>query len=404
MSGRDVFILGAVRSPVARGYPNGAYYGALQPVELLAKTLEALMSRTGAPKEQVEDVITGCVSPVGDQGGNIGRLGALAAGFPNSVPGVQLNRMCGSGQQAIHFAAQAIAAGDMELAIGCGVEMMSTVKMGSDFMPSNPAKLQAALPFKIFHQGFSAELIAAKYDISRDSMDKFAAQSHANCDAATKRGDFDSEVFPITVPEKSKTGQLVDGSFRVISTDEGIRHPTNFEKLKKLKTPFKKGGVVTAAHASQVSDGAGAVLLASGAKARDLGIRPLARIVSRAVVGSDPELMLTGPIAATQLALKKAGLQISDIDRFEINEAFASVVLAWKKALNPDMSKVNVNGGAIAHGHPLGATGAILMTKLVHELKRSNTRYGLLTMCIGWGMATGTVIENYDFVANKAKM
>jgi len=375
------------------GTPTGAYHGVFHPVELLAKTLQALMDKTGVEKKEVEDVIAGCVSPIGSQGGNIARLALLAAGFPEHVSGVQLNRMCGSGQQAVHFAAQAIASGDMDLTIGCGIEMMSTERMGSDFKPS--AQLQSLLPFNMYHQGYSAELLASKYGITREEMDAFAGESHRRAHEATKAGLFKGELFPIRVPKKDKDGKALTDTYE-LTGDEGVRYPVDTDKLKSLKTPFKEDGVITPAHASQVSDGAGAILLASWDKVVELKLKPIARIVARAVVGSNPEIMLSGPIEATREVLKKAKMKMEQIDRVEINEAFASVVLAWKKELKPDMNKVNVNGGAIAHGHPLGASGAILMTKLVYELKRTGLRYGLQTMCIGWGMATATIIENLD--------
>jgi len=346
----------------------------------------------------VEDVIAGCVSPNQEQGGNIARLALLAAGFPQKVPGVQLNRMCGSGQQAVHFAAQAIAAGDMDIVIGCGIEMMSVVKMGSDMNDEAREKVRKLVPFKVLNQGQSAELISEKYNITKDELNALAVRSHELSHKATEAGYVKPELFPIQVPKKDqKTGAVIEPrQYYTLDKDEGIRYPADISKMKTLPTPFKKDGKITPAHASQISDGAGAVMLMSESKMKELGIKPLAKIIARTVVGSDPELMLTGPIEATRNVLKKAGMTLDQIDRIEINEAFGSVVVAWQKELKADMSKVNVNGGAIAHGHPLGATGAILMTKLVYELKRTGLRYGLQTMCIGWGMATATIIENCD--------
>jgi len=281
------------------------------------------------------------------------------------------------------------------MAIGCGVEMMGRTPMGSDWLVSNgkatPEEIKEysqTVPFRLLNQGESAEMIAEKWKLTREEMDKFAGASHEKCANAIQAGYFKREILPITVKKP-------DGTTSIFDKDEGIRVPVDYTKLKTLKSPFRpQNGVVTAATSSQISDGAAAVLLASGRKAKQLGLTPRARIVARVSVGSDPEFMLTGPIAATQQVLQKANLPLSAIDCFEINEAFASVVLAWKKELGVDEKKINPNGGAIAHGHPLGATGAILMTKLVHELERSGARYGLQTMCIGYGQATATIIEN----------
>ena len=383
----DAYIVEAVRTPVGRGREDGALHG-IHPVDLMARTLDELMNRAGVAKKEVEDIVTGCVSPTGEQGANIARLSLLKAGFPVEVPGVQINRMCGSSQQAVHFVSQAIAAGDMELAIGAGVEMMGRVPMGSDWGVLNDAEFVDAFPFALSSMGECAERIADKWDLSREALDEFSAQSHRRAAAAIEAGYFRSQIMPVEVG--------TNGDTRIVDTDEGVRGNPNVEKMGQLRTPFKENGKVTAANASQLSDGAGAVLIASGAKADALGLKKRARIVARVVVGSDPELTLTGPIPATHKALKKAGLTLDQIDVVEINEAFASVVLAWEKELQPDMDKVNPNGGAIAMGHPLGATGAILMTKLLNELERTGTRYGLQTMCIGHGMATATIIERLD--------
>jgi acetyl-CoA acetyltransferase family protein len=380
-----VYIVGCVRTPIARGYQGGALNG-IKPVELLALTLQEVVKRSKVPVEQVEDVICGCVSPVKDQGANIPRFAALLAGFPVSVPGVQLNRMCGSGQQAVHFAAQAIGAGHMDAVIACGIEMMSVVPMGSDWKLDEGIK---NMPYKILHQGVSAEMIAEKYKLTREDLDRISGRSHENAAEAIKKGYFKKEIMPVTITK-------ADGTKVVVDKDEGVRVPVDYARMKALKTPFKAGGLITAANASQISDGSSAVMLVSGSKLKELKLKPLARVVACVTVGSDPELMLTGPIPATQKVLKKAGLTIKDIDLFEINEAFASVVLAWIKELGPDPEKVNPNGGAIAMGHPLGASGAILMTKMVHDLERNNKRYGLQTMCIGFGQATATIIENLN--------
>lgn len=380
---RDVFIVEAVRTPVGRGKPDGSLRG-VHPVKLLATVLEEACKRAGVEKEQVEDIAAGCVSPINEQGANIARLALLMGGFPPHVPGVQLNRMCGSGQQSIHFVSQAIAAGDMEIAIGAGIEMMGVVPMGSDWQVLSPEFL-ADYPYELRPMGVCAEDIADKWDLSRRELDEFSAQSHERAAKAVKAGYFQEQIVPVTVGS--------NGDSRVVDTDEGWRENVDVEKLGTLKTPFKENGKITAASASQISDGAAAVLVASGETADKLGLKKRARIVARSVIGSDPFLTLTGPIPATQMALKKAGMKMEDIDIFEVNEAFASVVLAWAKELKPDMAKVNPNGGAIALGHPLGATGSILMTKMVHELERSGKRFGLQTMCIGHGMATATIIE-----------
>lgn len=380
---RDVFIVEAVRTPIGRGRDDGALHS-IHPVDLLAMTLSECVRRAGVNTADVEDVIAGCVSPVGKQGANISRLALLKAGFPVHVPGVQLNRMCGSGQQAVHFASQAISAGDMDLAIGGGVEMMGTVPMGSDWGVLDDEFL-STYPYPLSPMGICAEKLAEKWNLSRRELDEFSAESHIRAANATEKGYFKSQIMPVEV--------RTNGTTKIVDKDEGIRGNPNIEKMMSLPTVFKENGVITAANSSQISDGAAAVLLASPEKADKLGLKKRARLVARVVVGSDPDLTLTGPIPATQKVLQKTGLTISDIDVIEINEAFASVVLAWAKEIKPDMKRVNPNGGAIAMGHPLGATGAILMTKLVHELERTGARFGLQTMCIGHGMATATIIE-----------
>jgi acetyl-CoA acetyltransferase family protein len=374
---RDVFIVDAIRTPIGRGKEDGAHHST-HPVDLLAKTLNALMERSGVANSQVEDIVAGCVTAHGEQGSNIGRLAGLKAKFPDEVPALQLNRFCGSGQQAIHFAAQAIAAGDMEMAIGCGVEAMSRVAMGSDGAITE--EFRKDFPCQLLHQGISAEMIAAKWSIPREEMDEFAAQSHCRAAAAQRNGWTATEIFELNG----------------LRADEGVRANPDLSRMRALKPVFRADGVVTAANSSQISDGAGAVLLASGEKADELGLRKRARIVARAVVGSDPELMLTGPIPATQKALKMAGLSVDDIDAFEINEAFAAVPLVWAREIKPSIDRLNIQGGAIAHGHPLGGTGAVLMTKLLNILERTGGRYGLQSMCIGFGMATATIIERVN--------
>ncbi|ACV57211.1 acetyl-CoA acetyltransferase [Alicyclobacillus acidocaldarius subsp. acidocaldarius DSM 446] len=375
---REVVIVDAIRTPIGR--KNGSL-SSVHPVDLLAPLLKALVERNQLDSMEIEDVVTGCVTMTGEQGGNIGRMAVLAAGLPVEVPSFSLNRMCGSSQQAIHNAAQAILAGDMDVAIACGVESMSRVPMGTDL-----GKFSTALTkrFQIVPQGFSAEMIADKWKISREEMDAFSLESHQKAARAEDAGLFDRERVPVenVGPEKV-----------TVTRDEGIRRDTSLEKLAGLKPSFRPDGRVTAGNASQISDGAAALLLMSGEKAAKLGLKPRARIVSRVVVGVDPVIMLTGVIPATRKALDRAGLKLEDIDVIEINEAFASVVLAWKREIEPDMARVNPRGGAIALGHPLGASGARIMTTLLHELEDTGGRYGLQLMCIGFGMATGTVIE-----------
>ncbi len=373
----DVFILSAVRSPIGRGYPNGAL-AHLAPVDLSAMILQAAVERAGLDPALVEDVVWGCVTPIGEQGANLGRLAALKAGFPVQVPAVTLNRMCGSSQQAVHFAAQAILAGDMDIVIAGGTEMLSRVPMGSDW----PEEWPPDFPYPLVHQGVSAEMMAEKWGLTREELDDYAYQSHLRAGRAIQNRVFEDQLLPIPRPDGSP-----------LTADEGVRIPPDREKMAALQPVFKADGVITAGNSSQISDGAAALVLASEAVVRTRNLTPLARLVSRVVVGSDPVLMLDGPIPATRKALERAGLRLPDLDLIEINEAFASVVLAWAREIRPDMRCVNPNGGAIAHGHPLGATGAILMTKLVHELRRTRGRYGLQTMCIGHGMATATVIE-----------
>jgi acetyl-CoA acetyltransferase family protein len=340
--------------------------------------LQAAVKRAGIDPGQVEDVVWGCVTPIADQGANLARLGVLKAGFPMHVPAVTLSRMCGSSQQAIHFSAQAILAGDMDLVIAGGTEMMSHQPLGADY----PKEWPEGMPYKLVHQGVSAEMMAEKYNLTREELDDYAYQSHLRAMKAIQNNYFESQILPITLSDS-----------REIKIDEGVRMPPNREKMASLQPAFKPDGVITAANASQVSDGSAALVLASTKAVGAYNLTPLARIITRYVTGSDPVLMLDGPIPATRQALRRSGFSLDQIDIIEINEAFASVVLAWAKEIKPDISRVNPNGGAIALGHPLGATGAILMTKLVHELQRTKGTYGLQTMCIGHGMATATIIE-----------
>ncbi len=373
----DVFIISAVRTPIGIGKATGAL-AAFSPTDLTARILVEAVSRAHIEPGQVEDVVWGCVTPVGDQGANLARLGVLKAGFPVHVPAVTLSRMCGSGQQAIHFAAQAILAGDMDLVVAGGTEMMSHQPLGTDY----PKEWPAGMPVELVHQGISAEMMAEKFKLKRQQLDDFAYESHLKAMHAIQQGYFKNQILPLT-----------HGDGRTIDTDEGVRMPPNREKMAALLPVFKPNGVITAANASQISDGAAALVLASPKAVGVHNLSPIARIAARDVIGSDPVLMLDGPIPVTSRILKRLGLTLDQIDIIEINEAFASVVLGWAKKIKPDMTRVNPNGGAISLGHPLGATGAILMTKLVHELQRTNGTYGLQTMCIGHGMATATVIE-----------
>jgi acetyl-CoA acyltransferase len=378
---KDAVIVGAVRTAVGR--KNGKLSG-LRPDDLAALTLQALVERTGVAAAEVEDVILGCVDQLGEQGMNIARNALLIAGFPLDVCGTTLDRMCGSGQQAANFAAMGVMAGQYEAVIGGGVEHMTRVPMGSNAIGPGEGPLSPKLleRYNIVPQGISAELIAEKWGLKREELDAYSALSHEKAGRAIAEGRFEREIVPVTLP---------DGS--VFDTDEGVRVPVNRDKMASLAPSFKPDGVVTAANSSQISDGAAALLIMSSERARALGLRPRARIVATALAGVDPTIMLTGPIPATQRVLKKAGLRLDDIDLFEINEAFASVVLAWERELHPDMDRVNVNGGAIALGHPLGASGAKLMTTLLHELERTDKRYGLQTMCIGAGQGIATIIE-----------
>ncbi|HCW50557.1 MAG TPA: steroid 3-ketoacyl-CoA thiolase [Clostridiales bacterium] len=381
---REAVIVEAVRSPV--GKRNGTL-SHMRPDDLAGLVLKALVDRAGIDPALVEDVIMGCVTPIGEQGFNIARLAAFIAGFPMEVCGVQINRMCGSSQQAAHFAAQAIEAGDMDVVIAGGVESMSRVPMGSDGGTFSSRLMER---FSLIPQGLSAELVADKWDISRREMEEFALESHRRAIEATDAGRFRREIVPVEV-------QMPDGTTVTFKDDEGPRRDTSLEKMAALPPAFKPDGKITAAVSSQISDGAAALLLMSRRKAEELGLRPRARFLARAVVGVDPVMMLHGVIPATRKVLARAGMGIEDMDVIEINEAFASVVLAWKKEIDPpDMTRVNPNGGACALGHPLGATGAILMTKLIHELERTGGRYGLQVMCIGHGMATASVIERLD--------
>ncbi len=356
----------------------------IRPDELASHVLRDVVRRAGIDPAIVEDVILGCVAQVDEQGANIARLAALQAGFPIEVPGVSLDRMCGSGQQAVHFAAQAIASGQAEVVIAGGVESMTRVPISSDY-PKDWSPELAARGDVSTNQGVSADLIAERWGLGRQDLDQYSYESHVRAGRAREACHFASQIAPVEI-------KSVDGEPMLFQKDEGIRAEPSLEKMASLKPAFGQNGVVTAGNASQISDGAAALLLMSRARANELGLGPRAHLRATAVVGSDPELMLTGPIPATRKVLDRAGMALGEVDLIEINEAFASVVLAWAREYEPDMARVNPNGGAIAMGHPLGATGAILMTKLLYELERRDQSIGLQTMCIGFGMATATVL------------
>ena len=378
---KDAVIVGAVRTAVGR--KNGTL-SPVRPDDLAAVVLAELVRRVGVDPTEVQDVVLGCVDQLGEQGMNIARNAALIAGFPLDVCGTTLDRMCGSGQQAVNFAAMGVMAGQYDVVIAGGVEHMTRVPMGSNAMgpgegPLSP-QLQARYP--IVPQGISAELIAERWGLKREELDAFSAASHDKAGRAIAEGRFAREIVPVTLP---------DGA--VFDTDEGVRVPVNREKMAALAPSFKPDGVITAANSSQISDGAAALMLMSAERAQALGVRPRARVVATALAGVDPTIMLTGPIPATQRVLQRAGVTLDQIDLFEVNEAFASVPLAWERELHPDMTRLNVNGGAIALGHPLGCSGARLMTTLLHELERTGGRLGLQTMCIGFGQGIATIID-----------
>jgi acetyl-CoA acyltransferase len=395
-------IVDAVRTP--GGKRNGKLSG-WHPADLLAEVLTATAERNNLDPALVDDVVTGCVMQAGNQALNIGRNAVLAAGWPESVPATTVDRQCGSSQQAMHFAAQGVIAGAYDIAIAAGVEVMSTTPMGASVTPGSfpfgPKAMgryaeREHFGYKgLIPQGVSAEVIAEKWGLSREDLDAFGLKSQQNAARARDEGRFDNEIIPVkAMPRDKETGDLIE-SDEIVSVDEGIRE-SSMESLAKLKPAFvpeEQGGKVTAANSSQITDGASAVLIMSEEKANELGLTPRARFHTFALAGVDPVMMLTGPIPSTAKALEKSGLSIDDIDLFEVNEAFASVVLSWMKEHNPDPEKVNVNGGAIALGHPLGASGSKLMATLLNELERTGGRYGLQTMCEGGGLANATIIE-----------
>jgi acetyl-CoA acetyltransferase family protein len=382
---REAVIVDAVRTPVGRR--DGALKS-WHPVDLLGHTLKTIVQRNKLDPALVDDVIAGCVGQAGEQAFNVARNAVLAAGFPESVPGTTVDRQCGSSQQAAHFAAQGVMAGSYDVAIACGVECMSRVPMGSN--GAGPGKPFGPMVMRryndvVFHQGVGAEMMAERWKISREELDAFSLESHQRAARATEEGRFCNEIAPVAI-------QTENGLVHV-TRDEGIRASSTLEKMATLKPAFKPDGVITAGNSSQISDGAASVLIMERSVAERLGLRPLARFVAFALAAEDPVIMLSAPIPATRKILDRAGLSIEDIDRVEINEAFSSVVLAWQRELHADLSKVNVNGGAVALGHPLGASGVRLMSTLVHELQRCGGRYGLQTMCEGGGMANATLLE-----------
>lgn len=380
---REAVIIDAVRTPF--GKRKGSL-SEINPVDLAAIPLNALAERTGIDPVEVEDVVMGCVTQTGEQGTNVARAAVLAAGWPIEVAGVALNRFCGSGQQAINFAAQAILADQGDVMVGAGLEHMTRVPMGADF--GTPAE-QLADRFDLIPQGLSAEMIADKWGHSREQLDEFAAGSQARYAAAAEAGHYDGQITPVDYTKK-------DGTTVRLDRDEHPRPESTAEVLAGLNPSFKEDGKIHAGNASGIVDGAAAALLTTPEKAEALGLKPRARIITTAVAGSDPVLMLTGPIPATRKALDRAGMSMDQIDRIEINEAFAPIPLAVMEDLDMDPEKVNVWGGAISHGHPLGATGVMLLAKLMDQLEAEDLRYGLSTMCIGMGMGITTIIERLD--------
>jgi acetyl-CoA acyltransferase len=384
-NGREVVIVEAVRTPIGRGHPEKGYYRDVHPNELLGRCYTEVIERGGITADTVEDVICGCVQQYGEQMFNVGRNAWLQAGLPVETPATTVDRQCGSAQQAVNFGAALIAAGVHDVVIGSGVEHMGHVPMGVGFKwidevgtPWPPELLER---YGLIPQGLSAEMIADRWEIPRSEMDELAVRSHMRAARATEEGRFEREIVPFAV----------NGDTYV--ADQGIRPDTNLETLAGLKPAFKPDGKVTAANSSQISDGAAAVLLMSADKAAALGLTPRARILDQTTVGVDPVIMLTGPIPATQKLLERNGMAMDDIDLVEVNEAFAPVVLAWQRELGADMDRVNVNGGAMALGHPLGSTGARLITTLLHEMERADVETGLVTMCCGGGLGTGTLLQ-----------
>lgn len=383
MSARDAVIVEAVRTPVGKRKGSLAQ---VHPVELSAHVLRALASRSGLDPAAIDDVIWGCVQQVGAQSFNIGRNAVLTAGWPESVPATTIDRQCGSSQQSVHFAAAGLISGQYDVAVAGGVEAMTLIPMGAGLsngvgFPYPPSLLQR-YDVETFNQGIGAEMMAAKWGLTREACDAFASESHARLAAAVDAGVLDGQLAPVTLP---------DGS--VLSADEGLRRGTSIESLAGLKPVFTEDGVIHAGNSSQISDGAAALLMMTSAKAAELGLTPIARFHTGVLAGDDPVMMLSAPIPATQKALEKSGLSVEDIGVFEVNEAFAPVPMAWLAEVGADPAKVNPNGGAIAIGHPLGGSGARIMTQMVHHMRDNGIRYGLQTMCEGGGMANATILE-----------
>ncbi|HSP65093.1 MAG TPA: thiolase family protein [Candidatus Deferrimicrobium sp.] len=383
---RDVVIVEAVRTPLGRGNQKNGDLRDVHPLKLAAHVLREVVGRPGVDPAIVEDVVMGCVSQVGEQSINVARQAVLLAGFPIEVPATTVDRQCGSSQQAVHFAANLIQSGVCDVTIAAGVESMSRVPMGSTVLqgPGTPYPPELLERYNLVNQGLAAEMVAEQWGITRGDADAFASESHRRAAAAQSAGHFDREIAPVVVGE--------NGESQVVSQDQGIRPSTTVETLAQLQPSFRSDGILHAGNSSQITDGAAAILLMSAERARELGLTARATIRAQAVVGVDPVTMLTGPIPATRRVLERSGMSIEDVDLFEVNEAFAPVVLAWAREHHPDMARVNVNGGAIALGHPLGASGARLMTTLLHELERRDAHIGLETMCCGGGLGTATVI------------
>jgi len=381
---RETVIVEAVRTAV--GKRNGGLSG-MHAADLSAIVLNELLERAGVGPEIVDDVVWGCVSQVGDQSSNIGRYAVLAAGWPENIPGTTVNRACGSSQQALDFGVQAVMSGQQDVVVAGGVEVMSRVPLGSaraSGMPYGPKVLARYDDFS-FNQGLSAEMIAKKWGFSRTRLDEFSVQSHERAAAAQDGGAFTDQIVPVFTDG--------DGEKTVVSADEGVRRGSTVEKLGALKPAFAEDGVIHAGNSSQISDGAAALLVMTSAMAIELGLTPIVRYLAGAVTGADPVLMLTGPIPATEKVLKKAGVALSEVGVFEVNEAFAPVPLAWLAETAADPERVNPLGGAIALGHPLGASGAVLMTRMAHHMRNNGIRYGLQTMCEGGGTANATLVE-----------
>jgi acetyl-CoA acetyltransferase family protein len=387
---REVMIIDAVRTPVGRGHKEKGYYKDTHPNELLGSVQKAALERAGLDPLKVDNVLAGCVQQIGEQSLNIGRNAWLQAGLPVEVPSTTLDLQCGSSQHATNLASGLIASGADDVALACGVEHLGHIPMGVGFQPAIsdlvgvPFTKELYDKYQLVPQGISSEMIAEKWEIPRSELDELGLRSQQLAAQATEEGRFEREILPITVG--------TNGSTATYTTDQGLRE-TTLESLAGLKPAFKEDGVTTAGNSSQISDGAAAVLLAEKAKADELGLTPRAKIVDQVTVGVDPVIMLTGPIPASKKILERNNMTVDDIDLFEVNEAFASVVAAWRRELNPDWDRVNVNGGAIAIGHPLGGSGARLITTMLHELERADKEFGLVTMCCGGGIGTATLIQ-----------